>query len=301
MLSILIPVYNYDIRTLLKQLAHQCGQLHLSYEIICLDDASDSKYQEYYQEIKKVLKIQWLSTIKNIGRSAARNTLARQANFENVLFLDCDVMLPDDHFIDRYKEYFQNKNTTVIYGSCNYPMEKPADQKLMLHWIYGTEEENLPLKERIKNPYDTFHTVNFLVKRKIILANPFDESISKYGYEDSLWAQSLKQKNIDIQHIVNPVLHTGIHPTKYFLRKTAQAIHNLIHLELNKKSLETKLIKLLKKIHALGLENLAFKLYRWNEKRIVQNLLSEHPSLICFSIYKLGLFMRFRRRTTADH
>ena len=137
------------------------------------------------------------------------------------------------------------------------------------------------------------------MKRKIILAHPFDESISKYGYEDILWAQSLKEKNISIHHIDNPVLHTGIHPTKYFLRKTAQAIHNLIYLDLNKKSIETKLIRLLKNIHALGLDNLAFKLYRWNEKRIVQNLLSEHPSLFCLSIYKLGLFMRFRRRTTA--
>jgi len=236
MLSILIPVYNYDIRTLLKQLAHQCGQLHLNYEIIFLDYASDSKYQEFFQEIKKVLKIQWLSTTKNIGRSAARNSLARQANYENVLFLDCDVILPDDHFIDRYKEYFQNKNTPVIYGSCNYPLEKPSDQNLVLNWVFGTTKANPRLKDRMKHPYETFHTVNFLVNRKILLENPFDESISKYGYEDSLWAKSLQQKNIVIDHIDNPVIHTGIHQTKQFLRKTAQAVHNLVYLKFNKKT-----------------------------------------------------------------
>jgi glycosyltransferase involved in cell wall biosynthesis len=297
MLSILIPVHNYDIRTLLKQLAHQCGQSHLNYEIICLDDASDLQYQTYYQEIKKILKIQWLSTSKNIGRSAARNTLARQANFENVLFLDCDVLLPDESFISNYLEFIKtHKNVQVAYGSCIYPSEKPSDHNLMLHWNYGTKKENPSLKERKKHPYETFHTVNFLVKQKILLGNPFDESISKYGYEDSLWAKSLQQKNIAIDHFDNPVLHTGIHPTKQFLRKTAQAVHNLVYLEINKKSIETKLIKFLKKIKAFGLEKISFSLYKKNERRIVHNLLSDNPSMLFLSFYKLGLYMRFRKK-----
>lgn len=297
MLSILIPVYNYDIRSLLMQLAHQCGQSHLNYEIICLDDASDAQFQTYYQDIKKILKIQWLSTSKNIGRSAARNSLARQANFENVLFLDCDVLLPDESFINRYLEYIkQHKNAQVIYGSCIYPLEKPSDHNLILHWNYGTTKENPGLKERMKYPYETFHTVNFMVKRKILLANPFDESISKYGFEDSLWAKSIQQKNIKIDHIENPVLHTGIHPAKQFLRKTAQAVHNLVYLEFNKKTLETKLIKFIKKIKSLGLEKFAFRMYKKNEKKIVQNLLSENPSMLLLSIYKLGLYMRFRKK-----
>ncbi len=296
MLSILIPVYNYDIRTLIKQLAHQCSTSHLNYEIICLDDASSPKYQDYYQEVKKTLKIQWLSTSKNIGRSAARNALARQANFENVLFLDCDVLLPDEHFIDHYKECIQHINYQVVYGSCHYPVEKPTDQKLVLHWIYGSQKENPPLAERIKRPYETFHTVNFLVKRKIILANPFDESISRYGYEDSVWANSLKLKNISILHIDNPVLHTGIYSSKQFLRKTAQAIHNLIYLNSKTISFETQLLKLAKKIKAFGLESIVFKIYKKNERKIVKNLLSENPSLFYLSIYKLGILLRFRRK-----
>lgn len=297
MLSILIPVYNFDVRILLHQIAHQCGQCHFPFEIICLDDASAPEYQEYYQQIKKELKIQWLSTAKNIGRSAARNSLCRQANYENILFLDCDVELPDDQFINRYKEFLSNQNAQVVYGSCKYQSKKPIDQKLWLHWIYGTVKENPPLKQRIKTPYKTFHTVNFLVKRKIALANPFDETISKYGYEDSLWAKTLQQKNIPILHIDNPVIHTGIHSTKQFLRKTAQSIRNLIYLEINKKSLETNLLKLINYIRVFGLENITFKIYKWNERRIVKNLLSENPSLFYLSLYKMGLFMRFRKKS----
>jgi glycosyltransferase involved in cell wall biosynthesis len=268
----------------------------MAYEIICLDDASSSKYLEYYNEIKKELKIQWLSTTKNIGRSSARNTLARQANYETILFLDCDVILPDDHFITRYIPYLKQNKIQAVYGSCSYESDQPSDKRFLLHWIYGTKKENPPLKVRIKNPYDTFHSVNFLVKKKTVLSNPFDESISKYGYEDSLWANALKSKNIAIEHIDNPVLHKGIHPTKQFLRKTAAAIHNLIYLEKNSKSVGTKLFKTLERIRSIGLETFAFKLYQWNEKKIVRNLFSDHPSLFYFSIYKLGLCMRFRKK-----
>lgn len=296
MLSILIPVHNHDIRTLIRQLAHQCSVAHLTYEIICLDDASSSAFKNYYTQIKKELKIQWLSTSKNIGRSAARNTLARQANFENILYLDCDVQITDDHFISHYVHFIILKKYQVIYGSCNYPVAKPKDDKLVLHWLYGTKKENPPLKQRNKNPYTTFHTVNFIVKKNIILKYPFDESISKYGFEDSLWAETLKQNSISILHIDNPVMHLGIHPSKIFLRKIAQSVQNLIYLELNKKSIQTHLLFMVNTLEPIGLNPLIFKCYQFFEKRIVKNLMGVQPSLFQLSIYKLGLFLRFRKK-----
>lgn len=301
MLSILIPVYDFDIRILIRQLSDQCKLADLNFEIICLDDASSSLYHEFYEEIKKELSVQWVSTSINMGRSAARNVLARHSKFDNLLFLDCDVFLPDNLFINRYVVWMLDGNFKVIYGSCIYQTEKPIDQNLLLHWSYGTKKENPSLKVRNKNPYDTFHTVNFLVKRDTMMGHLFDESIGKYGYEDSLWAKTLEENNIDIHHIQNPVLHKGIHPAKHFLRKTAQAIHNLIYLDTQKKTIGTKLFKFIKKIRAYGLENIVFKIYRLNERRIVRNLLGDHPSLFYLSIYKLGLFMRFRKKIFSQH
>jgi glycosyltransferase involved in cell wall biosynthesis len=296
MLSVLIPVHNYDIRNLLRQIAHQCSQLHISYEIICLDDASDKSFEPCFQEIRKELKIQWSSTLKNIGRSAARNSLARQASFENLLFLDCDVSIPNEHFIQNYIRLIKQEDYQVVYGACVYCKEKPRDTKKILHWIYGTKNENPDLKHRLKYPYETFHTVNFLAKRSLLLKYPFDETITKYGYEDSLWAHTLKLQAIPIKHIENPVQHNGIYSNTIFLRKTAQSVRNLIYLDLTKKTIDTQLFKMINRIQSIGLDTLFFKIYRKTEKFIVKNLMSKNPSMTFLSIYKMGLFLRFKRK-----
>ncbi len=296
MLSVLIPVYNYDIRYLLRQLAHQCSQLHVPYEIICLDDASSAEFLPYYQEIKKELKIQWSSVVKNIGRAAARNSLVRQASYENLLFLDCDVSLPTDHFIENYIQYIRQSKFEVVYGACIYTSDKPKDRKMILHWLYGSINENPKLETRLKNPYSTFHTVNFLTKRSILLKYPFDEIIRQYGHEDSLWAEVLKKNHIKIQHIDNPVQHDGIYPNTVFLRKTAQSIRTLIFLENKKMAIQTRLYSMFKKLQVFGLDYVYFKIYQKFEKRIVQNLLSTRPSMFYYSLYKMGLLLRFKRK-----
>ena len=40
MLSILVPIYNENVVELVSILQHQCEELELEYEIICIDDCS---------------------------------------------------------------------------------------------------------------------------------------------------------------------------------------------------------------------------------------------------------------------
>ena len=45
MLSILIPVYNFDIIAFVTELHRLCEQEKIPFEIILLDDASDEKFK----------------------------------------------------------------------------------------------------------------------------------------------------------------------------------------------------------------------------------------------------------------
>ena len=45
MLSICIPVYNFDVTELVKALNSQAEELHVSYEILVIDDASQNLYK----------------------------------------------------------------------------------------------------------------------------------------------------------------------------------------------------------------------------------------------------------------
>ena len=40
MLSILIPIYNYNVYPLVEELHKQCIECKIDFEIICIDDAS---------------------------------------------------------------------------------------------------------------------------------------------------------------------------------------------------------------------------------------------------------------------
>jgi glycosyltransferase involved in cell wall biosynthesis len=294
MLSILIPVYNYEINKLLNQLVGQCLESKIEYEIICFDDASSNFYRDTNAGVCADLNLKYLTTNINKGRSTARNILAQHAKYENLLFMDCDVSIIHETYLTNYIKYIAGSNYSVVYGACSYSVERPADTSLVLHWLYGSRKENPPSAIRAKYPYKTFHTVNFLVKKNIILSIPFDETISGYGYEDSLWAFELQQQNISIIHIDNPVQHLGLYPTKLFLRKTAKAMRNLYDLQ-NKKKFETLLTQSLKILDTFGLQVFAYKIYRKLERSIVRNLFSSNPSLFYYALFKSGLMMRIAR------
>ena len=51
MISILIPVYNYDVTELVAELHRQCMDLGMPFEILCYDDGSQSDFKAKNQII----------------------------------------------------------------------------------------------------------------------------------------------------------------------------------------------------------------------------------------------------------
>jgi glycosyltransferase involved in cell wall biosynthesis len=287
MLSILIPVYNYNVLPLASELIKQCSSCGITFEILFLDDAS----QEFTIENERINLFENASYSileKNIGRSAIRNLLANKAVYENLLFLDADTMPVYDNFIAKYIATIKN---SIVFGGLLYEKKKPSREQL-LRWIYGKEREALSLSERNKNPSNTALVSNLLIKKEILLRFPFDENLTKYGYEDLLFFAVLKSNEIEIKHIQNPVFHLNLENSNLFLSKTKTALENLFFLSSSNKvsKNESKIIDSFELLKKLKLSSFFYFIFKKSERKIELNLLSDKPSLFLFDIYKLGYY-----------
>jgi len=289
MLSILIPVYNYNIFTLVETLYKQTLECNIPFEIICLDDASQDFIIEN-QRINQFNNSSFSILEKNIGRSAIRNLLAQKAVYENLLFLDADTFPVHNQFISNYIEAIK-KNGKVVFGGILYKNKKPA-KELLLRWIYGRKREALSLADRIQNPSDFALVSNLLIKKEIVVRFPFDENLTKYGYEDLLFFSVLKSNLIAITHIENPVFHLNLESSALFLSKTKTALQNLVFLDASNKisKKESKIIASFEFLNRLKLISVFNFVFRKLETKIERNLVSEKPSLFLFDIYKLGCY-----------
>ncbi len=287
MISILIPIYNYDIRPLVQELYKGCRLSSLNFEIICLDDASNISYQELNSELSKLDAVSYVLLPQNIGRSAIRNRLAEMAKYDFLLFMDCDTMPEKADFIEIY---VRNLNIgTVLYGGRSYQPEKPIDPDLYFHWFYGSNREVSNVLKRSESPYRSFMTNNFVIPKDILLDIRFDESLKQYGHEDTVFGLELKKRNIPILHLDNPMRHIGLEKSSDFLRKSEQAIDNLLIL-MKKHDLaaDIKLLRYFLKTQKWGLHPLIRIWFRMNKKRLRKKLLGAHPDLRSFDLYKLG-------------
>ena len=288
MLSVLIPTYNYNTFSLVKEIHSQLTHTSIAFEIICLDDASD---QNYFQDNSKINALEFSNfqiLKQNIGRSSIRNKLADLAKYDWLLFLDADVIPQKENFIKTYVDAILEEGEVICGGIC-YKNKKPIGSNL-LRWTYGKEREEVSVLKRINKPYKHFLSANFLISKKQFIKIKFNETLTTYGHEDTLFAIELNKNRVKINHIENRVYHLGIESNLIFLNKVKSAIKNVNYLY-NQKLISKNDIHLLsiflslKSLKVVGL--MAF-VFRKRQKQWERNLLSSNPSLFIFDIYKLG-------------
>jgi len=294
MLSICIPVYNYDVGCLVKDLHLQAMKAGYPFEIILMDDASD----EYFRNLNQIVdikEVRYIQLDENIGRAKIRNRLAEEAKFHNLLFMDCDSAVSSELYIENYVRFFNSH--TVCCGGRIYEDKKPADSTF-LRWKYGVERECATAEERRKNPNAGFQTNNFLINKSIFEKVKFNEDLTGYGHEDTLFGLELLKQEIIIEHIDNPLIHLGLENAEDFLKKTENGIKNLYKVEMLLREKYPEYIshsdltwaKLsLQKFHLSCIVSKLFNKLRWPMKN---NLLSKNPFLIIFDLYRLGLLCR---------
>lgn len=286
MLSILIPVYNYDIRSLVAVLSKQAQQLEIEYEIFCLDDGSETNFNVLNKEIESLPAVRYEELPQNLGRSAIRNRLAEEARYPWLLFMDCDTMPEREDFLASYVAHLDHPQ--VLYGGRSYA-PSTTDSQLYFHWLYGSNREVSTLKKRLEEPYQSFMTNNFVIPKSVLLDIRFDESLKQYGHEDTLFGLELKQGQITILHLDNPMRHVGLEEASIFLRKSEQAIENLLLLR-KKYDLkeDIKLLRYFEKTKKWGLHPLIRFWFKLNKNRLKKNLFGPKPKLRVFDLYKLG-------------
>ncbi len=290
MLSIVIPIFNQDVRPLVYTLMKQCNKLNINYQILCFDDCSDQKYKDMNQELAFKINVNYTEMTENLGRSKIRNWLGKAAYFDYILFLDGDSTVKNKDFIKNYISLVQPDQ--VIYGGRQYYPKKPRAKKKILHWKYGTKREALSAKKRKKDPYLNFQSNNFLIPEKIFKQHHFDEKIVGYGYEDLMYAYQLQKSGIQIQHIDNPVIHDGLELNNVFINKTKNAVSNLAILYKSGKLPSTRLTQMYENLKQYNLIQAFNWVYKKKEKNIEKNMLSDDPSITLFNAWKLHLLIK---------
>ena len=176
MLSILIPTYNYDVEALVTELHAQSTACDINFEILCYDDGSTNLELIAKNNSINLLKHTTQKVLdSNIGRSAIRNLLAKDANYDLLLFLDADVIPVNDNFILTYLNSISD-SVNIVYGGIRYQEVQP-EKKQLLRWVYGKKREALSVVKRNKDVYLSFLTLNFIIRKKTFNTVSFNEEI----------------------------------------------------------------------------------------------------------------------------
>jgi len=299
MISILIPIYNFNIVSLVTELQRQASTALVPFEIIVLDDCSSVLLRDQNMDVAKLPGVKFHELELNIGRASIRNRLAAMAQYSTLLFMDCDSEVADMHYIENYLPYCGKE--VVVCGGRIYRPDPPEEPDFLLRWLYGLRREQLAVKVRSRNPHHSFMTNNFLISKSILSQIRFDETIVQYGHEDTLFGYELKRKNIPVIHIHNPLIHIGLEIAREFLRKTNEGIENLMKLiqagKIRREDIQD--ISLLRAYSLLTRYRLAkpfLFLYNQAERTIMDNLLGSNPGMLAFDLYKLAFLAKLIRR-----
>ncbi len=291
MISVLIPVYNFDIRGLVRALTEQANLLSIPYEIILIDDRSTDNFRELNREISTLKNVVYTELDQNIGRSKIRNKLADESAYENLLFLDCDSKVCRKNYLKNYLKYCK-KSEYVVYGGRVYG-ENPPVEDYFLHWYYGKNREEINSDDRAVQPNCCFMTNNFMISKSLFNKIRFNEFIRRYGHEDTLFGYELKKNNIQIIHIDNPLVHEGLEKTDDFIRKTQAGLNNLKIIVGQNGYLkdlinDITVLKYYNYIKHIGLRPVVSFLFSSLKPAIIKNLCSKKPKLYVFDFFKLG-------------
>ena len=286
-LSILIPTYNDLCVKLVGDLRQQAEQVGIAYEILVGDDGStDASVVTENRQIEQWEHCQYLIQPQNAGRAAIRNLLANEAQYDWLLFIDSDMTVVRTDFIRMYV----SQNADVLDGGVIIG----GDAEMLRHnlrYLYEKASEHEHMVEmRQKNPYQDFHTANFMIRRDLMLSHPFDERFRYYGYEDVLFGKTLKADGIKISHIDNPLGFNTFEDNLSFVTKTEEGLRTL-HTFKQELRGYSRLLTFIDGIHIPAILTLFRCWHRLLGKWERRNLCGRHPSLRLFSLYKIGYYL----------
>lgn len=293
--------------------------ISLGFEIIFADDGSaDATARQRNAIIAQLPYCQYIERPKNVGRSAIRNFLAHTAHYSHLIFLDGDVAIKRGNFVQTYLAH--RNDADVIIGTLHFSrMQVACDtaEDIIGHTKRAKEEtkkttepmqydDNLkyryeqqflaqhPVKKRMQQPYASFRTTNFMVRRDLLLAYPFDETFHEYGYEDTLFGKQLKGHGATLIHLDNAATIADYEDNATFVAKTEESLRTLAAHAHQLQGYST-LLHTANKLKCLHLQPLIAFVFELFKGLLHKNLCSNSPSVFLFNVYKLGYYINLTR------
>lgn len=293
MISILIPVYNYNVVPLVTSLRGQAKTNRIPISIHIQDDCSTNIDLATANEELSLLKdVYYEKSSKNKGRSATRNRLAEKALYDRLLFMDADMLPANSHFLSLF---VANRNLKpLVFGGIEYKDERPRGREL--RWKYGWAREAKSVEEREEAPYLSVLSGTFLIDKEVFLkVNDFHEN--RYGL-DVLFTSRLKEHRVLILHIDNPALHCGLETNVEFLRKSELAMQSIAHFA-NEGLIEKDyrgIQKIALKLRKYGLARVFTSFYMLIKPLVLNNLTNRYPLLLFFDLFRLNALLKSQKK-----
>lgn len=285
--SVLIPNYNNVCVELVTVLQQQAEALGISYEILVADDASPMKEKIGENEaINALPHCRYIVKETNSGSAATRNFLGAQSQYPWLLFLDCDISIPDDHFLERY---VTDDHEGVVNGGIRITDDDGLRHNLRYLYEKAAEPAHTAEK-RQANRYQEFRSTNFMIERRVFEKCRFDERFTRSGYEDVLFGKMLSQQQVSVTHIDNPVMMTEFEPNADYVRKIERSLRTLYTFR-NELRGYSRILTFDSGIHigaVRGMIRLWHRLFGGLERR---NLCGKRPCLKLFNLYRLGYYI----------
>jgi len=223
LISVIIPTFN-KIERLRLTLCSLQQQQYQNYEIIIVDDGSDSQTQDYLSQLQNTHLYERLRIIRqsNEGRSKARNIGAKNATGDRLVFIDDDVIVAPDFLNEHaknnevilhgkivtlsYLKFFRDPTKAIFYQELTTGITKSINnlynRSISQEDIYNSFYEKIATNNKIsrsewliqnvfENNFELLYWLgvtggNFSIDRKLFFEiGGFDESYGKvWGYED---------------------------------------------------------------------------------------------------------------------
>ncbi len=204
-ISVIIPTYNRP--DILQECLERLFEQNISpseYEIIVVDDGSKPATRDLVKlmEGSAPCKFTYLYQ-ENSGQGVARNRGIRQASGEVVLLIGDDILVNKDFLFEHLKFHNQHPaENEAVLGFIEWDprlnigslMEYLVNGSCVLGRYGGHQFAFEKLEGKTLANYNFFYTSNISLKTSLLKKFVFDETFSRYGWEDIELGYRLEKK-----------------------------------------------------------------------------------------------------------
>ncbi len=183
--SLIVSCYNRD--DIVEKCINHLLELEYKYgdfEIIAVNDGSTDNTGNILEKYKKDIIL--IHHLENRGLAAARNSGIKQAKYDLLVFLDCDMVVDRNWLNVFVEEISKDDNIIGVFGNNQYPFDLSKASKYT-KYLYSKNRGARKFGEGVPIYYKYFLFNNTIIKKIAFeKAGYFDESIGYYGEDTDM-------------------------------------------------------------------------------------------------------------------